>query len=145
MPAIASRVSFGVAPPVAVAALKNRARQSSLATVAKALMSEPSVSKFASVVVQVRKDVDRSAISSTRLWCKFLRYMFLSGERLFRFQAARTVAHNSRAVVALPVRPIFDSQRRFLLERSSSGAALRAIEVFPSRKCSAIYSVVYRF
>src|SRR5271165_5836333 len=43
------------------------------------------------------------------------------------------------------VKPIFDSQRRFLLERSSSGAALRAIEVFPSRKCSAISSVVYRF
>src|SRR5271165_635940 len=38
------------------------------------------------------------------LWCKFLRYMFLSGERLFRFQAARTAAHNSRAVAAFPVR-----------------------------------------
>ena len=44
---------LGVAPPVGVAALRKRPRQSSLATVANALMSEASVSKFASVVVQV--------------------------------------------------------------------------------------------
>ena len=42
-------------------------------------------------------------------------------------------------------RPIFDSQRRFLLERSSTGAALRAIEVLSTPKCSAIYSANYRF
>jgi hypothetical protein len=53
MPAIASSVFFGVTPLGGVAALRKRARHSSLATVAKALMSEPSVSKFASVVVQV--------------------------------------------------------------------------------------------
>ena len=51
MPAIASRVFFGVTPPGGVAALKKRARQSSLATVKQAEMSEPSVSRFASVVV----------------------------------------------------------------------------------------------
>ena len=51
MPAIASRVFFGVAPPGGVAALRKRARQSSSATVEKAVMSEPSVSKLASVVV----------------------------------------------------------------------------------------------
>jgi len=43
------------------------------------------------------------------------------------------------------VKPIFDSQRRFLLERSSTGAALRAIEVLSTPKCSAIYSANYRF
>src|SRR5271157_2084840 len=51
MPAMASRVFLGVAPPVGVAALKKRARQSSLATVNDAVMSEPSVSKLAIVVV----------------------------------------------------------------------------------------------
>ena len=53
MPAIASSVFFGVAPPGGVAALRKRARQSSLATVRKAAISEPSVSRFASVVVWV--------------------------------------------------------------------------------------------
>jgi hypothetical protein len=53
MPTIASRVFVGVAPPIGVAALRKRARQSSSATVKKAEMSEPSVFKFASVVVWV--------------------------------------------------------------------------------------------
>src|SRR6516165_3522552 len=53
MPAIASRVLFGVCPPVGVAALRNRSRQASSATVAKAAMSEPSVFRFASVAVWV--------------------------------------------------------------------------------------------
>src|SRR5580692_11075279 len=37
-------------------------------------------------------------------------------------------------------KPIFDSQRRFLLGRCSPGAASRAIEVLQPQKCSAIYS-----
>src|SRR5215472_8254482 len=53
MPAIASRVFLGVAPAVEVAAWRKRERQSSSATVANALMREPSVFRFASVVVQV--------------------------------------------------------------------------------------------
>ena len=52
-PAIASSVFFGVAPPIGVAALKRRARQSSSATVREAVMSEPSVFKFARAVVCV--------------------------------------------------------------------------------------------
>ena len=36
------------------------------------------------------------------------------------------------------LRPIFDSQRRFLLERCSPGAASRAIKVPGPQKCSAI-------
>src|SRR5664279_4140100 len=51
MPAIASMVFLGVAPPVGVVALKKRARQSSLATVNDAVTSEPSVSRVARVVV----------------------------------------------------------------------------------------------
>src|SRR5271154_6275667 len=51
MPAIASSVFFGVVPPVGVEALKKRARQSSFATVKVAVMSEPSVSRLAIVVV----------------------------------------------------------------------------------------------
>src|SRR5271165_3283219 len=51
MPAMASNVFLGVAPPVGVAALKKRARQSSLATVNDAVISEPSVSRVAIVVV----------------------------------------------------------------------------------------------
>src|SRR5277367_4058215 len=51
MPAIASRVFVGVGPAAGVAALKKRARQSSLATVTDAVISEPSVSRFAIVVV----------------------------------------------------------------------------------------------
>ena len=50
MPAIASSVSFGVTPLGGVAALRKRSRQSSLATVANAEMSDPSVFKLASVV-----------------------------------------------------------------------------------------------
>src|SRR5208337_3517178 len=50
-PAIASSVFLGVVPPVGVAALKKRARQSSLATVKDAVISEPRVSKLAIVVV----------------------------------------------------------------------------------------------
>src|SRR5271154_1058192 len=53
MSAIASSVFAGVAPPIGVAALRKRARQSSLATVKKAVMSEPRVFKFARVVVWV--------------------------------------------------------------------------------------------
>ena len=62
MPAIASRVFLGVAPPGGVAALRKRARQSSSATVAKAEMSEPSVFKFASVVVWVLLSGSRSTL-----------------------------------------------------------------------------------
>src|SRR5271165_4759933 len=51
MPAMASNVFLGVAPPVGVAALKKRARQSSLATVNDAVISEPSVSRLAIVMV----------------------------------------------------------------------------------------------
>src|SRR5215472_9944010 len=53
MPAIASRVLLGVDPPVEVAAWRKRERQSSLATVANALMREPSVFRFVSAVVHV--------------------------------------------------------------------------------------------
>ena len=53
---------MGVAPPVGVAALKKRARQSSFATVAKAVMSEPSVFRFASVVVWVLLSGSRSTL-----------------------------------------------------------------------------------
>ena len=53
MPAIASRVFFGVGAPVGVEALRKRARQSSLPPVANAVMSEPSVSRVARVVVWV--------------------------------------------------------------------------------------------
>lgn len=38
-------------------------------------------------------------------------------------------------------RPIFDSQRPFLLGRCSPGAASRAIEVLRPQKCSAISSL----
>ena len=62
MPAIASSVFLGVAPPGGVAALRKRARQSSLATVAKAVMSEPSVFRFASVVVWVLLSGSRSTL-----------------------------------------------------------------------------------
>src|SRR5277367_6178901 len=73
MPAIASRLFFGVVPPVWVAALRKRVRQSSFATVAKAEMSEPSVFKFASVVVWVLFSGSKSTLpqppvaGSTRL------------------------------------------------------------------------------
>ena len=50
MAAIASTVFFGVVPPIGVAALRKRSRQSLLATVAKAASKEPRVFKFASVV-----------------------------------------------------------------------------------------------
>src|ERR1700756_2162849 len=53
MPAVASRVFFGVVPPVAVAALKKRSRQASSAVVAQAATSEPRVFRVASVAVWV--------------------------------------------------------------------------------------------
>jgi hypothetical protein len=37
------------------------------------------------------------------------------------------------------LKPIFYSERHSFLGRSSPGAAWRAIEVFESEKCSAIY------
>ena len=60
--AIASSVVFGAAPSDGVAALRKRARQSSFATVANAVMSEPSVSRFASVVVCVLLSGSRSTL-----------------------------------------------------------------------------------
>ena len=53
MLAIASVLVLGAAPPGGVVALRKRPRQSSSATVKKALSSEPSVLRFASVVVWV--------------------------------------------------------------------------------------------
>src|SRR5215469_3235192 len=53
MPAIASSVLFGRTPPIGVAALRKRLRQSSLPTVAKAAISDPSVFSFAKVVFWV--------------------------------------------------------------------------------------------
>jgi hypothetical protein len=40
---------------------------------------------------------------SIRFWCKFVKCMYLSGERLCRFQAARTAVQILGAVVACPV------------------------------------------
>src|SRR6202007_2112472 len=47
--------------------------------------------------------------------------------------------HNTKNRIKYSIKPIFDSQRRFLLGRCSSGAASRAIKVPGRRKCSAIY------
>src|SRR5262245_66389479 len=62
MLAIASKVFLGAAPPGGVAALRNRVRQSSSATVQKALRSEPRVFRFASVVVWVLLSGSRSTL-----------------------------------------------------------------------------------
>ena len=62
MPAIASSVVVGAVPPDGVAALKNRLRHASSATVAQAAMSEPSVSSVASVAVWVLLSGSRSTL-----------------------------------------------------------------------------------
>ena len=62
MPAIASSVSSALAAPSGSTALKKRPRQSSSATVANAVMSEPSVSRVASVVVWVLLMGSRSTL-----------------------------------------------------------------------------------
>src|SRR5262249_10450315 len=62
MPAIASRVFRGVGRPGVVAALRKRLRQASSPTVQKALRSEPSVFRFASVVVWVLLSGSRSTL-----------------------------------------------------------------------------------
>src|SRR5271165_656230 len=49
----------------------------------------------------------------------------------------QNIAKESRNIIP---KPIFDSQRQFLLGRCSPGAASRAIEVLLPQKCSAISS-----
>jgi hypothetical protein len=59
--------------------------------------------------------------------------------RQSQLKLIETELHGALREVAV-LKPIFDSQRRFLLGRCSPGAASRAIEVLQPQKCSAIYS-----